>query len=141
MNIQPAAFALIAFLIGALSDFFLIRNGLSYSGLTLLDKYPLLWLVWLVFILLCAFVLERKRPLPREGSLARYLPGAALSILLGAMVTHAVLLIRDLIGDPTRHGLWPFEFLFWGIVVAVPAFLGWLLARKIFKAHTPSSPS
>jgi hypothetical protein len=140
MNIRFAVFSLIAFTIGALSDVFLIRNGLSYSGLTLLDKNPVLWPVWLAFILLCAFLLEWQARSSREENLARTIPGPAPAIWLGAMATHAILFTRDLVLDPTTHSLWPFEFLFWGIVVAVPAFLGWLSARTMVKAHTPTSP-
>jgi hypothetical protein len=135
MRLESTVYVLIALVIGALSDVFLIRNGLSYSGLTLLDKNPVLWPIWLAFILLCAFLLEWKGRLSREENSTRTIPGPALAIWLGVVITHAILFIRDVTVDPTTHSLWPFEFLFWGIVVAVPAFLGWLLARTIVKAH------
>jgi hypothetical protein len=140
MRLASTVYALIGLVIGALSDVFLIRNGLSYGGPTLLDKIPILWPVWLAFILLCAFLLEWQGRSSQEKNSAYIIPGPALAIWLGAIVTHAILFARDLILDPTTHSLWPFEFLFWGIVVAVPAFLGWLLARTIFKARTSTSP-
>jgi hypothetical protein len=80
--------------IGALSDVFLIRNGPSYSGLTLLDKNPVLWPVWLAFILLCAFLLEWKGRPSREKNSASAIPGPALAIWLGVVITHAILFRR-----------------------------------------------
>ena len=73
------AATLFAFSIGVLSDLFLIRNGLSYSGLTLLDRHPALWPIWLIFILICACLLSL---LPRDSHTtgpARYLPHPAQS--------------------------------------------------------------
>lgn len=128
MSRKAIALLVAGFAIGALSDFFLITNGWSHSGETPLDKYPLLWPIWLAVLFLAAAGLEG---LPaRQAPSARF-PAAALAIALGALVMHAVLFMRDVAADPTSHNLWPFEFLFWGIVVAVPVLLGWLLARVV----------
>jgi hypothetical protein len=134
MKLRSTTYFLIAFAIGALSDIVLIRNGLSYDGPTLLDKYPLLWPAWLVLILVCAFLLEFGW-FAGEDNRARTIPGPALAICSGVLMTHLVLLLRDVAADPTTHSLWPFEFLFWGLVVAVPAFLGRLLGRGMAKGH------
>ena len=64
-----------------------------------------------------------------------YLPRPALAILLGVVATHIVLLIRDLITDPTSHSLWPFELVLWAVVVGVPALLGAVLAKVVAKAR------
>jgi hypothetical protein len=135
------AVALLAFVIGALSDVLLIRNALSLSGPTLLDTYPAIWAVWLAAVLVSSFLLEfaysysRSRhadlvPTAREsiGSSDLLIP---LAILLGMVVIHTTLLLRDVIVDPTSHNLWPFEYLFWGFAVVVPAFIGSILARLI----------
>jgi len=147
MRFRLTAFALAAFAIGALSDVLLIRNGFSYSGLTLLDKYPAIWPGWLTFIFLCSFLLDFKLQHSRAGHSDPSAPGPSrefagshglpipLAILLGMIVTHTTLLIRDLIADPTSHNLWPFEYLFWTIVVAAPACLGSILARVIAKVR------
>jgi hypothetical protein len=58
-----------------------------------------------------------------------------MTILLGAFITHTVLLMRDVIADPTLHNVWPIEYLFWGVVLSMPSFLGWGLARVIFKSR------
>jgi hypothetical protein len=131
MRYRAPVLAIFAFAIGALSDIFLIRNGLSYSGPTLLDRYPILWPVWLIFIFACTYLIESRRRAAGGESQASYVFGPATAIWLGAMVTHAVLFIRDVTTDTTSHNLWPFEFLFWGIVVAAPAYGGSLLARRI----------
>jgi hypothetical protein len=136
------AVALLAFVIGALSDVLLIRNGLSLSGPTLLDTYPAIWAAWLAAVLVSSFLLEfaysysRSRradlvPPAREfiGSSDLLIP---LAILLGMVVTHTTLLLRDVILDPSSHNLWPFEYLFWGFAIAVPAFIGSILARLTF---------
>jgi hypothetical protein len=135
------AVALLAFVIGALSDVLLIRSGLSLSGPTLLDTHPAIWAVWLAAVLVSSFLLEfaysysRSRdadlvPTAREfiGSGDLLIP---LAILLGMVVVHTTLLLRDVIVDPTSHNLWPFEYLFWGFAVVVPAFIGSILARLI----------
>jgi hypothetical protein len=131
MRFRLTASTLTAFAIGALSDFFLIRNGLSYGGQTLLDKDPALWPIWLAGIAVCTYLLENMRRAARNKERTLSAPGPALALLFGAMITHAVLFIHDVVADPTTHNLWPFEFLFWGIVVAAPALAGALLARFI----------
>lgn len=127
MRYRVTIFAVAAFAIGALSDILMIRNGLAYGGPTPLDKHPALWPVWLAFIFVCSCVLDFNLP-PGRGFLI------PLSILLGILASHTALLIRDVVTDPTSHNLWPFEYLFWGIVVAVPACLGWLLSFLVAKA-------
>jgi hypothetical protein len=129
MRYRPAALALLAFALGATSDIVLIRNGLSYYGPTLLDRYAVLWPAWLGSIFIFTFLIESRRRAAGGENQFRYVSGPALAIWLGVMVTHVILFIRDVAADPTSHNLWPFEFLFWTIVVAVPAFGGSLLAR------------
>jgi hypothetical protein len=138
MRNRITAFALLAFVLGALSDVLLIRNGLALGGRTLLDRYPVIWPVWLAFVLVCSFLLElglRYSPTAYSGRPASALAHGTLviplAILLGMAITHTVLLIRDVIVDPTSHNLWPFEYIFWGFVIVAPAFIGSLLARLI----------
>jgi hypothetical protein len=131
---------LFAFAVGALSDVFLIRNGLSYSGQTLLDRYPVLWAVWLAGLFIGALYLGYRRASPQDENPVRPARGPAVAMWLGVMVTHLVLFIRDVIADPTSHNLWPFEFLFWGIVVAAPVFSGALLATIICKRRNAAPP-
>jgi hypothetical protein len=144
MRHRPTAYELCAFVIGAISDVFLIRNGFSYGGLTLLDKYPIIWPIWLTVIFLCSLLFVFQLYRSHEKHTEPDVPGRArasigsggmritLAILLGALVMHTVLLIRDVIADPSSHNIWPMEYLFWGIVLAVPCLLGWGLARVIF---------
>jgi hypothetical protein len=138
MRNRITAFALLAFVLGALSDVLLVRNGLALGGRTLLDRYPVIWPVWLAFVFVCSFLLElglRHSPTEYSGRPASALGHGTLviplAILLGMAITHTVLLIRDVIVDPTSHNLWPFEYIFWGFVIVAPAFIGSLLARLI----------
>ena len=151
MRVRLTVFAVAAFAAGALSDLVLIRNGLSYGEPTLLDRNPLLWPVWLASIIVCALLLEYKQ---RQGRPASSTPEASasepgvgsgpapeavgpravsipLAMVLGFFVTHSILLVWDVVTDPTSHNLWPIEYLFWGVVIAVPAWAGSLLARVI----------
>jgi hypothetical protein len=92
-----------------------MRRGnreLSGQGPTLLDRYPVLWPAWLGFIFIFTYLIESWRRAAGEENQVCYIPGPATAIWLGAMVTHAVLFIRDVTADPTSHNLWPFEFLF-----------------------------
>jgi hypothetical protein len=141
------AVALSAFVIGALSDVLLIGNGLSLSGPTLLDTYPAIWAVWVAAVLVSSFVLEFAYSYWRSER-ADLVPPARdfirssdllipLAILLGMVVSHTTSLIRDVIVDPTSHNLWPFEYLFWGFAIAVPAFLGSILARLMLSPIVP----
>jgi hypothetical protein len=117
---------------GAISDVLLIRNGLSYAGPTRLDRYPAIWPAWLAVIFLCSFLPEFQVRRSHEGHGDPTGGGDAsagsggvripLAILLGALTTHTVLLIRDVIADPTSHNVWPIEYLFWGVVIAIPFF-------------------
>lgn len=143
MTYRPSVSELAAFIVGALSDVFLIRNGLAYGGLTLLDKYPVLWPCWLAFILVSAFLLDFWARRSRGTDLATPARGLhiPLALLLGMVVTHTALLIRDVIADPTSHNLWPFEYLMWGLVVWTPAFVGALLslgANKLIDRNRPA---
>jgi hypothetical protein len=128
-----------ALAIGAVSDVLLIRNGFSYSGPTLLDRYPQLWPIWLVAIVCGAFVLDYKRPkdavLPGPnaakgtGSSSPRSLTTPLAIVFGMLAVHAVLTVRDFISDRGSHNLLPFEYLFWTLAVAAPAYAGSLAAR------------
>jgi hypothetical protein len=131
---------LIALAIGVVSDIVVIRNGLSSPGPTLLDSHPQLWAVWPAVILICSFVLEFRLRMTRDLVWPGYLPRPALAILLGVIATHIVLLIRDLIADPTSHSLWPFELVLWAVVVGVPALLGAVLAKVVAKARKAAAP-
>jgi len=143
MNRRRTVLALLGFMIGALSDGLFIRNGLSLSGPTLLDTYPVIWPVWLVAVLISSFVLE----ILRGGHLGAIGPSREsvgfsnlpipLAILLGMVITHTALLIRDITIDTTSHNLWPFEYLFWGVAVGAPAYIGSMLARLILKQARP----
>jgi hypothetical protein len=126
--------------VGVVSDIVVIRNGLSSPGPTLLDSHPQLWAVWPAVILACSFVLEFRLRMSRDLAWPSYLPKPALAILLGVIATHIVLLIRDLITDPTSHSLRPFELLLWAIVVGVPALLGAVLAKFVAKARKAAAP-
>jgi hypothetical protein len=144
MNYRLTAYEICAFTIGAISDVLLIRNGFSYSGPTLLDKYPVIWPVWLTAIFLCSFLFVFQMYRSHEdyaghgvARTARASIGSGgiritLAILLGAFATHSVLLIRDVIADSTSHNVWPIEFLFWAVVLVVPCLVGWGLARVVF---------
>jgi hypothetical protein len=127
---------LIAFALGATSDVWLIRNGLSNYGATLLDRLPVIWPVWIAAIFLCSFLLDLA--LRRSGNSRPLL--IPLATLLGMIVTHTVLLIRDVIADPTSHNLWPFEYVFWALTVAAPAYLGSLLAFLVSNLWRRSKP-
>jgi hypothetical protein len=137
MSYRRTVLAFLAFVIGALSDLLLIRNGLSLGGLTVLDTYPALWPAWLAAVLMSSLLLEfwySRGGYADAVGLARESVGPGgllipLAMLLGMVVTHTALLIRDVIVDPTSHNLWPFEFLFWGFAIAVPAYIGSMLAR------------
>jgi hypothetical protein len=131
---------LIALAIGVVSDIVVIRNGLSSPGPTPLDSHPQLWAVWPAVILICSFVLEFRLRMTRDLVWPGYLPRPALAILLGVVATHIVLLVRDLIADPTSHSLWPLELLLWAIVVGVPALLGAVLAKFVAKARKAAAP-
>jgi hypothetical protein len=150
MRYRPTAYELWAFAVGVISDVLLIRNGLSYGGPTLLDKYPAIWPVWLTVIFLCSLLLSLRRSHERHADpnttgTAREPVGSAglripLAILLGAFVAHTALLIRDVIADPTSHSVLPIEYLFWGTALAVPSFLGWGLAQMIFRLRNRAKP-
>jgi hypothetical protein len=137
MSYRRTVLAFLAFVIGALSDLLLIRNGLSLGGLTALDTYPALWPAWLAAVLMSSLLLEfwysRSGYVDADGPARESADPSGLQIplamLLGMVVTHTALLIRDVIVDPTSHNLWPFEFLFWGFAIAVPAYIGSMLAR------------
>jgi hypothetical protein len=137
MSYRRTVLAFLAFVIGALSDLLLIRNGLSLGGLTVLDTYPALWPAWLAAVLMSSLLLEfwysRSGYADADGPARESADPSGLQIplamLLGMVVTHTALLIRDVIVDPTSHNLWPFEFLFWGFAIAVPAYIGSMLAR------------
>jgi len=152
MRNRPSAYELLAFAMGAISDLVLINNALAYGGGKLLNKYPVIWPIWLILILLCASVLEfqiwRARSIkadpnaPAATSTSRDSSGVRipLAILLGAFTSHTILFIRDVIADPTSHNLWPLEYAFWGIVLAAPSFFGWSLARMYVKLNDRSEP-
>jgi hypothetical protein len=131
---------LIALAIGVLSDIFIVRNGLSSSGRTLLDGHPQLWAVWPVVILACSFVLEFRLRTTRDLVWPGYLPKPALAIFVGFLASHIVLLIRDVIADPTSHNLWPLELALWAVVVGVPALLGAVSAKVVAKARKTAAP-
>jgi hypothetical protein len=143
MSRRRTSFALLAFAIGALSDILIIRNGLSLSGPTLLDRYPTIWPAWLAAVFVSSLLLEflhLRRAHADALELSRESDGlnsifVPLAILLGMVVTHTALLIRDVIVDPTSHNLLPFEYLFWGGAVSVPAFVGSALARLLNRAR------
>jgi hypothetical protein len=130
--------SLLAFAIGALSDVLLIRNGLSLRGPTLLDKYPIIWPAWLAAVLVSSFLLELaysyggRADVPRaRESIGSRGPLIPLAVVLGMVIMHTVLLLRDVTIDPTSHNLLPFEYLFWGFVIAAPAYIGSILARVV----------
>jgi hypothetical protein len=151
MRIRLTVFAVAAFAAGALSDLVLIRNGLSYGGPTPLDNYPLLWPVWLASLVICSLLLAYKQrqgspasstaeasasepaagPAPAPEAVGPRAISIPLAMVLGFFVTHSILLVGDVATDPTSHNLWPIEYLFWGVVIAVPAFAGSLLAWVI----------
>ena len=134
LRLSDVVFAALA--IGALADVLMIRNGFSSNGPTLLDELPILWPVFLALIFLAAFACEftRRRLEGAAGEAIGFL-STPLAILAGTFVTHTLLLVRDVIADPTSHNLWPLEYVVWGLVVAAPAYVGSILARVTLKAR------
>ena len=97
---------------------------------------------WLNLLLafFCSFALCFKgRPLRRGNST----PGAwlvdfdssglliPLAIVIGVSIAHTIVLVRDMMIDPTTHNLLPFEYIIAWITVGLPALAGSMLARAM----------
>ena len=98
------------------------------------------YLVAPLLALLCAFALNFKGQDSAGKSPA---PGAWLAdldsrgflipsaLLTGLTLSHTIVLIRDVINDPTTHTLLPFEYIVAWLVVGLPALAGSMLARAL----------
>ena len=109
------------------------RSTRSLAGNNVYLVAPLLALV-------CAFALNFKGQ--NQGLAGKSsAPGAWLRDLnssgflipwvlgIGLTVSHTIVLIRDVIIDPTTHTLLPFEYILAWLTVGVPALAGSMLAR------------
>jgi hypothetical protein len=98
----------------------------------------------LLLTFLCSFALCFKcRPL-RGG---KPTPGAwlvdfdssglliPLTIVIGVSSAHTIVLIRDMMIDPTTHNLLPFEYIIAWITVGLPALAGSMLARAVHRVR------
>jgi hypothetical protein len=133
--------AALALAIGAGLDFILFADAYPYGERYQHQQLFGIGVILLaaVFAFLCSFTLDFRRKQPRGGSPA---PGWIASldsfgllipsaILIGLTITHTIILIRDLIIDPTTHNLLPFEYIFGWVTVGIPAVAGSALARAI----------
>jgi hypothetical protein len=132
----------LAFVIGVGIDLILFADaypyGERYQHQSLIG-FSIFWLGPLLAFL-CSFALDFKRrdsrgESPASGWIAKFdslgllLPSA---MVIGLTITHTIVLIRDMIIDPTTHNLLPFEYIFAWIAVGVPAVAGSMLARAMF---------
>jgi hypothetical protein len=131
-----------AFAVGVGADLILFADAYPYGARYQHQHLIGINVIWLTLLLsfLCSFALDFNRRHPREGSLT---PGTWLgtfdslgllipsAIVAGLTVTHTIVLIRDMIIDPTTHNLLPFEYIFAWVTVGVPALAGSMLARAI----------
>jgi hypothetical protein len=129
----------IALVAGALVDLFGLRDAFAYNDRDWLGSHALtlFWLT-LAFVTVVAFVLnltggdssaDPGTPRAWHRSLDAHGLLIPFAILLGATVARTVVLVRELIIDPTSHNLLPFEYLIAWIVVGIPALIGSMSAR------------
>jgi hypothetical protein len=130
----------IAFAIGAGIDFILFAEAYPYGersqhqSLAGINVY----LVAPVLALVCAFALNFKGQDsagkgPAPGAWLRDLDSRGFlipsALVIGLTVSHTIVLIRDVIKDPTTHTLLPFEYIIAWLTVSLPALAGSMLAR------------
>jgi len=98
--------------------------------------------VWLdlLFAFLCSLALcFNRRPLRGENrTLAPWLVEfdssgllIPLAMVVGVTIAHTIVLIRDVMIDPTTHNLLPLEYIIALITVGLPALAGSMLARAM----------
>jgi hypothetical protein len=132
----------IAFAIGVGIDFILFAEAYPYgerfqhqslAGSSVYVVVPLLALV-------CAFALNFKGrgpagKNPASGAWLRDLDSSGflipLALLIGLTLSHTIVLIRDVISDPTTHTLLPFEYVVAWLTAGVPALAGSMLVRAM----------
>ena len=113
-----------------------MASGLSARSLADINVY----LVAPLLALVCAFALGFKGQAsagkePARGAWLRDINSRgfliASALVIGLTLSHTIVLIRDLINDPTTHSLLPFEYIIAWIVVGLPALAGSMLARAM----------
>lgn len=131
----------LAFAIGAGIDFILFAEAYPYGErsqhMSLAGNS--VYLVAPLLALVCAFALNFKgqnqgsaEKSPTPGWLRALDDSGFLipwSLGIGLTVSHTIVLIRDVIIDPTTHTLLPFEYIFAWLIVGLPALAGSMLAR------------
>jgi len=130
--------ALLAFAVGVGIDLILSADAYAYGERFHHQNLIGINVFWLMLLLpfVCSLTLEFKWRHPGGGSptLAALDSRGLLipsAIVIGLTVTHTIVLIRDMMIDPTTHNLAPFEYLFAWITVGIPALAGSMLARAI----------
>jgi hypothetical protein len=128
--------ALFAFTVGVGIDLVLSADAYAYGDRFHHQNLIGINVFWLMLVLpfLCSFALEFKwrhqggesPTLAAFDSRGLLIPSA---IVIGLTVTHTIVLIRDMMIDPTTHNLAPFEYLFAWVTVGIPALTGSMLAR------------
>jgi hypothetical protein len=129
----------LAFAIGVGIDFILFAEAYPYGersqhqSLAGTDVY----LVAPLLALVCAFALNFKGQdsagkSPAPGAWLRDLDSGGFlipsALVIGLTLSHTVVVIRDMINDPTTHTLLPFEYVIAWLTVGLPALVGSMLA-------------
>jgi hypothetical protein len=132
----------IAFAIGAGIDFILFAEAYPYGERSQHQSLAgtNVYLVAPVLALVCAFALNFKGQDsagkgPAPGAWLRDLDSRGFlipsALVIGLTVSHTIVLIRDVIKDPTTHTLLPFEYIIAWLTVSLPALAGSMLARAM----------
>jgi hypothetical protein len=134
--------ATLAFVIGVGLDFILFAEAYPYGerskhqNLADINVY----LVAPLLALVCAFALGFKGRAstgksPAPGAWLRDLDSRGFlipsALVIGLTLSHTIVLIRDVINDPTTHSLLPFEYIIAWLAVGLPALAGSMLARAM----------
>ena len=132
----------LAFAIGVGTDFILFAQAYPYGERSQHQSLAgtNVYLVAPLLALVCAFALNFKgqgsagkspapwawlRDLDSDGLL---IPSA---MLIGLTLSHTIVLIQDVINDPTTHTLLGLEYIVAWLTVGVPALAGSMLARAM----------
>lgn len=132
----------LAFAIGVGIDFILFAEAYPYGERSQHQSLAgnNVYLVAPLLALVCAFALNFKGQdsagkSPAPGAWLRDLDSRGFLIPwalgIGLTVSHTIVLVRDVIIDPTTHTLLPFEYIVAWLAAGLPALAGSMLARAM----------